>query len=209
MTVCDIHIHTNFSLDSSIDIEKLIKRSKKLKLDIICITDHNIYEENESIEYYNTKDGPLIVRGVELNTKQGEVLIFGLENNFWKENYPDLREVLEKVKAFNGVAIWAHPFRNYDLLKTNFLDFDINIMETLNGANSSDLNQDADNFAKKYNFKSVGGSDAHSIKSVGRSLTLFKNKITCVDDFIKELKEKSYIPITLDDYKSKDLSKLL
>ncbi len=219
MTVADLHIHTMYSPDSLIEPSKLYEKAKKMGLDIICITDHSIFEESAGIEsIQDPGQGPLIIKGVELATDAGEMLIFGLKNNFWKRSLkgldllPSAKKVLNEVQDMGGVAIWAHPFRAYSLMHygDDLKRFDqIKIIETLNGNNSDAENKDAFEYAKANGYKMVGGSDSHTLHNVGKCLTLFEDKISCENDLIKALKGSKYMPISYSDYMSKDLTKLI
>ena len=219
MTVADLHIHTIYSPDSVITPQALLKRAQKLGLDIICITDHSVFEDNMELETLKTlSKKPLIIRGVELATDNGEILIFGLKDDFWKkqmkgmEVLPSTTKVIEAVHNFGGVAIWAHPFRefnvmHYDIEYARFKG--INILEGLNGRNSAQENLEAADYAKANNYKIVGGSDAHKASDIGKCLTLFKEKIHTEEEFIHALKRSNYIPITLEDFLGKDLEQLI
>jgi hypothetical protein len=159
-----------------------------------------------------------VIRGVELATSNGELIIFGLKNNFWDELknkmelLPPIKEVISAVNDFGGVAIWAHPFRQYNLnnYNTDYKSFTgVKIMETLNGRNSKEENKLAAAYAKKHGFKMLGGSDAHSPSDVAKTLTLFKDDIKTEEEFIEALKNSEYIPISYEDFKGKDLKEFL
>lgn len=49
---CDLHLHTNYSFDSSVAMEQYVTRAVKLGFDAICFTDH--IDVNR---HYNTFDG--------------------------------------------------------------------------------------------------------------------------------------------------------
>lgn len=213
MTIADLHTHTTYSSDSVITPEELVQRAIRLEIDIVCITDHNIFEESIGIEMLNIKNKkPLIIRGVELATDNGELLIYGLKKNFWKEIIPDMRvlpsaeKVISAVKNFNGVCIWAHPFRKHNVLHYN-IDYkrfkDVSIIESLNGHNNDAENNMADDYAKENGFKTTGGSDAHSVSEIGKKLTLFKNNIQTEEEFLLALKDSEYTPITFEEFKRK------
>lgn len=213
MTIADLHTHTTYSSDSVITPEELVQRARRLDIDIVCITDHNIFEESIGIEILNIKNKkPLIIRGVELATDNGELLIYGLKKNFWKEIISDMRvlpsakEVISAVKGFNGVCIWAHPFRKHNVLHYN-VDYkrfkDVFIIESLNGHNNEAENNMAYDYAKENNFKVTGGSDAHSVSQIGRNLTLFKDAIQTEEEFLQALKSSEYKPITFEEFKRK------
>ncbi|MBN1114661.1 MAG: PHP domain-containing protein [Oligoflexia bacterium] len=215
MTVADIHIHTIFSPDSTITPEQLISKASKLKIDIVCITDHNIFNNSINLEYYMKNSPPLIIRGVELATKNGELLIFGLKKDFWNdliygvEVLPSVESVIDAMDSFDGVAIWAHPFRSY-MVQHYDIDYAkhtrIKILEGMNGRNSDMENNNASIYAKQHDFRETGGSDAHRADEIGKCLTLFKDDIKSEDEFIYALKNSEYIPITFGEYKGKDLS---
>jgi len=219
MTTADLHIHTTFSPDSVITPMALLKRAQKLGIDIVCITDHSIFENNIELETLKTlSKKPLIIRGVELATDNGEILIFGLKNDFWRkllkgmEVLPPIAKVIEAVNEFNGVAIWAHPFRSYNVIhyNTDYSNFKgINILEAINGRNNSTENNEAIDYAKKSNYRMVGGSDAHKPSDIGKALTLFKENIRTEEEFITALKRSSYMPITLEDFLGKDLDQVI
>jgi hypothetical protein len=219
MTVADLHVHTIYSPDSVITPQALLKRTQKLGIDIVCITDHSVFEDNMELETLKTlSKNPLIIRGVELATDNGEILIFGLKDDFWKkqmkgmEVLPSTAKVIEAVRDFNGVAIWAHPFREYNVIHydTEYARFKgINILEGINGRNNEQENLEAINYSKEHNYKIIGGSDAHKASDIGKCLTLFKDKIRSEEEFIHALKRSSYMPITLEDFLGKDLDQLI
>ncbi|MFH1223273.1 MAG: PHP domain-containing protein [Pseudomonadota bacterium] len=216
MTVADIHIHTTYSADSSITPAALLQRAEKIGLDIVCITDHNVFEENIGVESLKNADKkPLLIRGVEIDTSNSELIIFGLTKDFWKELrsnmdlLPSVEKVIKAVSEFGGVAIWPHPFRDYTVTHydTEYKKFHgVKIMEGMNGKNSTEENLAAIKYAKENGYKATGGSDAHQIADIGKCLTLFKNEIRTEKEFISALKNSDYIPITYNDFKGKDLS---
>lgn len=218
-TTVDLHVHSVFSPDSSITIKDIVNRATKNGIDIVCITDHSIFDDNIELEAISkTEKYPIIIRGVELATDNGELIIFGLKNDFWEdlkknmELLPSAQKVIDAVNDFNGVTIWAHPFRDYisQNYNTDYSSFKgINILEGFNGRNTKKENSLAINYAKANNFRITGGSDAHRSSNIGRCLTLFKNNIKTEVELINELKNGTYIPITLEDLKGKDLNELI
>lgn len=219
MTTADIHTHTTYSLDSIIRPQELVGSAERAGIDIVCITDHSIFDENVGLESFNRKNKkPLVIRGVELATSNGELIIFGLKKNFWDELkndmeiLPPINAVIAEVNSFNGVAIWAHPFREYNVINynTDYKSYTgVNIMETLNGRNSKKENSTARDYAQKHGFKMLGGSDAHRPGDVAKTLTLFKDNIETEAEFIHALKTSDYIPISYQEFKGKDLNQLL
>lgn len=216
MVSADLHIHTHYSSDSNIDPKKLIKQAIKKNIDIICITDHNVFEESSALDYFISRSKkPLIIKGVELTTNNGDLLIFGLKNNFWLDYkvgiHPDINSISKDLELMGAVAIWAHPFRTYSkyCYNTNYTDYkEIKIMETINSRNSKIENSEAISYSKLNNYKTTGGSDAHKIEHLGSSLTLFKDDIKSEEEFLDSLKNGLYLPLSHDEYISYDLKAL-
>jgi predicted metal-dependent phosphoesterase TrpH len=216
MVTADLHIHTYFSSDSIIYPDKLLKKALKENIDIVCITDHNVFEESSALDtFINSSKKPLFIKGVELTTNNGDILIFGLKKNFWldfKDKIrPDIIKVLKEVKLFNGVAIWAHPFRAYTehCYNTSYKDYDdFKILEGINGRNLKTENINALNYAKNNNYKTIGSSDAHTISNIASAITLFKDKISNELELIDALKNKTYKPLTYNEYKTFDLNNI-
>jgi predicted metal-dependent phosphoesterase TrpH len=213
MTVVDLQVYSFFSLNSYLSPKDIIKKGSILNLDFICIADYNIYEENTEFEYLNTLSYKTkIIRGVELKTDIGNVLVFGLKNNFWNKikdintNILNINKLIAEVEKINGVLIYKNPFSKK---VTNFHKIyesnKIKIMQTLNGKNNIEENTKAQNYAKKNKLKEIGGSEANKLKEIGKYLTLFKNKIKTEEEFIENLKQEIYKPISLEDYKTRNL----
>jgi hypothetical protein len=65
-------------------------------------------------------------------------------------------------------------------------------IEVLNGGSNNEENARAQLIANKYNFKTVGGSDAHFVSSIGKCVTLFKSEIKNEEDLVRALKNDNY-----------------
>ena len=74
----DFHIHTHDSPDSKNSPRDIIKRSRELGIDIVGITNHNTTHgapETKKLSQGN----PQILIGQEINTGEGEILVFNSE----------------------------------------------------------------------------------------------------------------------------------
>lgn len=104
--------------------------------------------------------------GIEVNYERDEYLLYGLDKQ-WLLDRPDLlsysrSKLYDEVKAYGGLMIQAHPFRE------RFYIFDIHLspdicdgIEVYNAGNSSWHNALAHDYAKKYNLPVISGSDVH------------------------------------------------
>ena len=108
--IIDLHTHTLVGSDDSyIDIDELVERAKKNGLDGVCITDHEWFWKQSTIERLSRELDFLILPGVEMNTEDGHLLVFGLDRYVFGMHRTDfLKKELDKV---GGVMILAHPYR--------------------------------------------------------------------------------------------------
>ncbi|MCG2796847.1 MAG: hypothetical protein L6427_13490, partial [Actinomycetia bacterium] len=72
-------------------------------------------------------------------------------------------------------------------------------IETHNGAVTRKSNDQAERLRKKYGLFGTGGSDAHHVSHIGRSLTVFEESIGDERELIEALRGGRYRPIYGDE----------
>jgi predicted metal-dependent phosphoesterase TrpH len=194
----DLHIHTSpRSACSDLDPHELIQKARRLKLDGICLTEHQVLWDSDDVDKLARKGGIKIFRGNEFTTNQGDILVFGL--------YKDIKELLmiqelrEEVITAGAFMIVAHPFRGFKTFgigqlqmtvaqacKRKVLEF-VDAVEIENGKLSSDENDMARKVAEKLGLPGIGGSDAHRVDDVGKRLTVFEKDIRDERELVQEL----------------------
>lgn len=194
----DLHIHTApLSACSYIDPQELIQEANRLKLDGICLTEHQVVWDPAEVDRLAQDAGVRIFRGNEFTTNQGDILVFGF--------YEDIKELLiiqelrDKVTAAGGYMIAAHPFRGFKTFgigqlqmtveqasKRKVLEF-VDAIEVGNGKLSPEENEMAGKVAKNLGLPGTGGSDAHRVDEIGTWVTEFENDIEDEDDLLREL----------------------
>ena len=194
----DLHIHTApLSACSYIDPRELIQEARRLQLDGICLTEHQVVWDPAEVNALAEEAGIRIFRGNEFTTNQGDILVFGF--------YEDIKELLliqelrDKVTAAGGYMIAAHPFRGFKTFgigqlqmtveqacKRKVLEF-VDAIEIGNGKLSPDENDMARKVAQKLGLPGTGGSDAHRIDEIATWITVFDNDIKDEDDLLHEL----------------------
>jgi len=192
--IIDLHCHTKYSYDCYLEPMDLIKRASELGLDGVCITEHYSYALSRAVTNIDQVDGFLILRGLEISTKRGHLLAYGVKDDSWntwsRDNYLDTWEVIRNVHLRGGICVPAHPFRGWDSLEDAIFTIDgLDALETHNGSNSLDENEKAIHAASSLKLPSIGGSDCHSSEQVGRALTEFFNPIQTIDDMVGEIKK--------------------
>ena len=193
----DLHIHTSpRSACSYLDPLELIQEARRLKLDGICLTEHQVLWDIDDVEELAREGGIRIFRGNEFTTNQGDILVFGL--------YKDIKELLmiqelrDEVKTAGGFMIAAHPFRGFKTFgigqlqmtveqacKRKVLEF-VDAVEVGNGKLSPDENDMARKVAEKLDLPGTGGSDAHRVDEVGNWLTVFEKDIRNERELVEE-----------------------
>ena len=106
----DLHTHTYpKSDDSQLSPADLVLKAKKAGLDGICLTEHDWFWSTEEIAQINREMDFLLLPGVEMNTEDGHMIVFGITEFVFGVHHTDfLRDLVTKK---NGFMILAHPFR--------------------------------------------------------------------------------------------------
>ncbi len=195
----DLHVHTApRSACSYLDPDELVREAVRLKLDAICLTEHQVVWETAEVDRLARQGGIRIFRGNEYTTNQGDILVFGF--------YEDIKELLTieqlhaKVKAAGGFMIAAHPFRGFKTFgigqlqmtveqgcKRKVFEF-VDAVEIGNGKLSADENDMARKVAEKLGLPGTGGSDAHRVDEIGTWVTDFEKDIQDENQLVQELR---------------------
>jgi len=217
----DLHIHTApLSACSYIDPRELIQEARRLKLDGICLTEHQVVWDRAEVDKLAEEADIRIFRGNEFTTNQGDILVFGF--------YEDIKELLivqdlrDKVTAAGGYMIAAHPFRGFKTFgigqlqmtidqacKRKVLEF-VDAVEIGNGKLSPEENEMARKVAEKLGLPGTGGSDAHRVDEIATWVTDFEKDIEDENELLQELhagRFRSLEPEALDcGFKISDLN---
>jgi len=204
--VIDIHVHTSpASPCSSAPVDELIEETKRIGLDGICLTDHNHAWDPVEVENLRQKHGFLVLRGNEITTEQGDMIVFGLEKDI--KGIIKLEKLREEVIKADGFIIAAHPFRGFLIVGVgqlgqtpeNAMDRPlfklVDAIEVLNSKVTDKENNFASKVAAGLGLPTTGGSDAHEVHEVGLYATRFFRAIQDEEGFIEELKKGNYSPV--------------
>ncbi len=184
----ELHLHSCYSHDSLMPLEKMIERAREIGLDHLAVTDHNVLEGALAAK----KLAPdLIIVAEEIQTTRGEFLGY-----FMTEVVPEgltPKETIERLKAQGAVISVAHPFDSrgnepwgWDELAEFAPDLDA--VEVFNArCLTRDINDKAKAFAEAFGLACAAGSDAHSIGEIGTA-TLKLPAFQTADEFREALK---------------------
>ena len=208
--IVDLHVHTRpLSPDAEQSPEEAVLHAKHVGLDCICFTEHNKAWDKEQIEELRARLHFPIIGGVEVDTVEGHVLVFGLHRDF--EGIIRVGELRELVSEAKGVMIAAHPFKGFRAFGLSDLNLSVeqasdkpvfrhvDAIEGFNGRSLDRENRLAREVAVRLGLEIVGGSDAHAVEEIGRCVTIFDNDIRKESDLIIELKAGRFRPGTMVD----------
>src|SRR5205807_2515616 len=76
----DLHLHTNrHSPDSIMPPQLMVSRAREIGLDGVVITEHDwLWTEDELDELRAIDPGLVVLAGVEVSTRQGHFLVYGI-----------------------------------------------------------------------------------------------------------------------------------
>jgi predicted metal-dependent phosphoesterase TrpH len=191
----DLHCHTLYSRDNYLEARDLIRWSRESGLDGVVVTEHHSHEAGrQAVDRVAHEEGFLLLRGVEVSTNQGHLLLYGVEDDSWnvwgRNNYLDAREVIAAAKRLGAVAVAAHPYRLNDLYPMGAGIYKLTglvAVETANGRNQLVEDQRAEEATRALGLPGVGGSDCHAVGDIGKCYTVFERPVCTVADLVREL----------------------
>lgn len=185
----DLHCHTRlYSACSALTPEALVRAARLRGLDGVCITEHDALWTIEEME--RAADGMdfLVLRGIEVTTEVGHVLVYGL-----REFTPaaTLASLTQAVRGMGGLMYLAHPSRAYGGTALD-IPATFDSVESQNGTEGLLQNDNAAAIARRCRLPGIGGSDAHSAREVGVCATRFTTAISDEATFLTALRAGAY-----------------
>lgn len=169
--IADLHMHTSWSHDCSIEVPELLDHAEAEGLGAIAVTDHNVFAGAlEAAELARDRE-LVVIPGEEIKTDgQGEVI--GL---FLREEIPrgmSFGETIAAIREQGGLVYLPHPFDRLhaipDPATLHRHLAEIDVFEVYNARLLFEgYNDEAVRFARKYDLVAGAGSDAHVLQGVG------------------------------------------
>ncbi len=187
----DLHIHTSrYSPDSIIDPYELVERALAIGLDGIVITEHDtLWPEAELNELRRTAPNLIILAGVEIAARGGDVLCYGIRDISRLPRGVEWKVLIEEVRSQGGCAVAAHPYRwgqNFDRLMHE--NPGLHGLEMMSNNMTRELRKAASDYSARFpQLTRLGNSDAHEIDVLGHCHTVFEMDVTCNADLIKAI----------------------
>jgi predicted metal-dependent phosphoesterase TrpH len=166
----DMHLHTSASFDCLSEPRAVLERALDRGLDAICVTDHN---EIAAAVTLRDEFPDRVIVGEEVKTGEG-VDIIGL---FLEERIPagtPARRTCEWIRDQGGVVYVPHPFAGGKGGGGRILPLIEDLVDVMEGFNARihdpALNRRAVEWAGERGLPAGAGSDAHTLREVGRAV---------------------------------------
>lgn len=212
--ILDMHVHTAASDDSTATIEGYIELILAYRdihpFDGFVLTEHRTFTPGLNLQRYWDEYGVRVFQGVEMDTSQGHLLVYGITDHVLQhidvtKRMHNGREIIPELKNLGAVAAPSHPFR--ESIFGNIMAQDITeiagvqIIESHNGQNSQTQNEQAVTLVDQHGLRGLGGSDAHFIdpRWFLTCATKFDDAITSETELVEALHYGSYRPVLLPE----------
>ncbi len=204
----DLHTHSIKSDDGRAKVNNYCQwiRSKDVPIDGFVLTEHRQFDFESDYSALAEKFDLLILKGAEVETEYGHVLIFGVtealtrEFDFSSINL-SLEMVIEKSEQHGAIAAPCHPGRPRVGMFAHTEEYGIpkgvRIVEIYNGGSRENEDQIAIDYAEKLGYQGIGGSDSHIVSHVGRCATQFAAPISNMDDLVAALESGEFEAVSL------------
>ncbi|MBI4514840.1 MAG: PHP domain-containing protein [Deltaproteobacteria bacterium] len=206
--ILDLHCHSEASEDSRAPVETYLKwlqrKRAEVPIDGIVLTEHRQWDAHADYRHLEDRYGFLILRGAEVETDYGHVLVYGVNPDITRRfDFTDVRlsarQLIPALTEMGGIALPCHPGRPTVGLCEHYqskppLD-GVVAVEALNGGSRRGEDERVQALIERYGYKACGGSDSHLVSFIGICATEFERTIGTVEDLVTELREGSYRPV--------------
>jgi len=184
MGLADLDMHTIYSYDGTATVPHVLKRAKKVGLDIIAITDHDEIRGALHAEELAPEFGIQVIPGIEITTAQGDLLAFAI-----RKIIPaglSLIETAKRVSDQGGFCIAPHPMAAslgtkslsaYSICQA-LENWEVErVLIGIQTYNATALDRESSNYARtwaeRWGISQTGSSDAHMLGAIGLGATIF------------------------------------
>jgi predicted metal-dependent phosphoesterase TrpH len=190
----DLHVHTKYSTDATINPKTIVDQlHTHPTIKAAAITDHNTTEGYHKVqELASAYEDILIIPATEISTTEGDIILLGttkLPPQPWT-----VKNILTFAKQKHALTIAAHPYRTHGLGDTA-KNHNFDAIEVLNGASTPNANKLAQNLAKEMNLPGVAGSDAHQPNELWSAYTKIQASPK-IEEILKAIKQGMVRPVS-------------
>lgn len=203
--ILDLHTHSEASEDSRAPVETYLKwltrKRDLLPIDGIVLTEHRQWSPNVDYRHLEDRYGILILRGAEVETDYGHVLLYGVNDDIAARfDFADVRlpaqDVIAEVRRMGGIAVPCHPGRPtiglWEHYQTKPKLDGVVAIELLNGGSRKGENERVQGLIDEHGYFGLGGSDSHLVSFIGVCATEFDEDVRDIDELVAALYRGGY-----------------
>jgi histidinol phosphatase-like PHP family hydrolase len=205
--ILDLHTHSIKSDDGRAKVENYCQwiRTRELPIEGFVLTEHRQFDLESDYSGLASEFGLTILKGAEVETEYGHVLVFGVTEALMSEfDFGDihlpLARVIEACAAHDAVPVPCHPGRARVGMSAHLEEHGVpegvKIVEIYNGGSRDNEDQVAQDMASDLGYLGIGGSDAHIVSHVGRCATRFNAPITSEQLLVEALNAGEFEAVT-------------
>jgi predicted metal-dependent phosphoesterase TrpH len=206
--ILDLHTHSEASEDSRAPVETYLKwlarKRDLLPIDGIVLTEHRQW--NLDVDYRHLEDryGILIMRGAEVETDYGHVLLYGVNEDMTRRfDFADVhlpaQDVITEVGRMGGIAVPCHPGRPTIGLCEHYESKPplegVIAVEALNGGSRKGENERVQELIDRHGYFGFGGSDSHLVSLIGICATELDDDVSSIEELVETLRGGGYRPV--------------
>lgn len=167
----EFHCHTLFSPDSFNDLGRLLQTCERKGIDRLVITDHNTIEGAQRAQ---ARDSKRVIVGEEILTEEGGEILAVFVQEEIPRGLPAL-EAMQRLRDQGAFISLSHPFdyRRHGWSRSLLGDVlpYLDAIEVFNARTlTAEVNHRAARFAAEHELAGTIGSDAHTLREVGRAV---------------------------------------
>jgi predicted metal-dependent phosphoesterase TrpH len=200
----DLHLHTSrHSPDSIMPPQVMVQRAREIGLGGVVITEHDWLWTEDELEELRIIDPELVIlAGIEVSTRQGHFLVYGVTDPFAVYSGIDVADLCREVHRQGGAVVAAHPYRwNQpfdDILRTQRPELDG--LELMSNNMDGDTRRRAAELNGRLNLAGLGNSDAHRVETLGCCCTEFAAPVRDMRDLVEAIRGGKTAPLDRTQY---------
>ena len=204
--ILDLHTHSVKSDDGRAKVQNYCQwiRNRDVPIDGFVLTEHRQFDFESDYGPLASKHGLTILKGAEVETEYGHVLVFGVTEalygtfDFTRIGLR-LEEVIAHCNAHQAIAAPCHPGRPRVGMSAHLAEHGVpkgvRIVEIYNGGSRDDEDDVAKAMADELGYLGIGGSDSHIVSHIGRCATEFPSDLASERDLVEALAAEEFTAI--------------